>query len=209
MLIEIHKSLYFEKEKSMPLAHAILGFLEYSPMSGYDLKKLIDTSIGHFWSATQSHIYKALDTLETEGYVEARVIQQEGKPNRKEFHLTDAGRQEQRRWLATPLPLSPVREGWLIQIFFSHAISNEEIAAIVETRMHAVQSVLKVLRGETQAEIDANAAQVGLERATRLWQITLDYGTAYYEAELTWLEKTLEQVRNLPPLVPPRQTDQG
>jgi hypothetical protein len=38
-----------------------------------------------------------------------------------------------------------------------------------------------------------------MERARELWQITLDYGIDYYEAELAWLEKTLDRVRNLPP----------
>ncbi len=189
----------------MPLEHAILGFLAYQPMSGYDLKKLIDQSIGHFWSATQSHIYKALDRLEAEGLVSARTIPQEGKPNRKEYHLEAAGRAELHRWLTTPLPLDAVREGWLIQVFFSHASSNEEIAALLLERKRAIQAVLDGLRGGTQAVIAQNAAQVGVERATQLWQITLDYGLAYYEAELAWLDRTLERVRSLPPLAPPRR----
>ncbi len=63
----------------MPLSHAILGFLEYGPMSGYDLKKNFDQSVAHFWSATQSHIYKALEDLESQGLVKSQVIQQEGE----------------------------------------------------------------------------------------------------------------------------------
>jgi hypothetical protein len=53
----------------MALPHAILGFLDYGPMSGYDLKKFFDQSVAHFWSATQSHIYKALENLEQTGLV--------------------------------------------------------------------------------------------------------------------------------------------
>jgi DNA-binding PadR family transcriptional regulator len=64
------------KEYIVPLAHAILGFLDYQPMSGYDIKKTIDQSVSHFWSATQSHIYKALENLEKEEMVESLVIQQ-------------------------------------------------------------------------------------------------------------------------------------
>ena len=188
----------------MPLEHAILAILEYRPMSGYDLKKFFDVSIAHFWSATQSHIYKALDGLEKKGWAESQVIQQEGKPNRKEFHITEVGRAELRRWLITPLPLDQVREGWLIQIFFSHFSSNEEIAALLESRMDGIRAQLKTLHEEAQAAIDENARNVGIERARVLWQITLDYGIDYYEAELAWLEKTLERVRNLPPLIPPQ-----
>lgn len=188
----------------MPLEHAILALLEYRPMSGYDLKKFFDVSIAHFWSATQSHIYKALDGLEKKGWAESQLIQQEGKPNRKEFHITDEGRAELRQWLTTPLPLDQVREGWLIQIFFSHFSSNEEIAALIEARMDEIRAQVKTLHADAQAAIDENAKNLGIERARELWQITLDYGIDYYQAELAWLEKTLERVRNLPPLMPPQ-----
>ena len=44
----------------MPLEHAILAFIKFQPVSCYDLKKYFDVSVAHFWSATQSHIYKSL-----------------------------------------------------------------------------------------------------------------------------------------------------
>ncbi|HNO95162.1 MAG TPA: PadR family transcriptional regulator, partial [Anaerolineales bacterium] len=88
----------------MPLEHAILAILDFQPMSGYDLKKFFDVSVAHFWSATQSHIYKSLEGLEKKGWAEAQIIPQEGKPNRKEYQITAEGRSELRRWLITPLP---------------------------------------------------------------------------------------------------------
>lgn len=189
----------------MPLEHAILAFIEFEPMSGYDLKKFFDVSVAHFWSATQSHIYKSLEGLEKKGWAEAHTIQQEGKPNRKVYQITDEGRTELRRWLVTPLPIDPVREASLIQIFFSHFSTNEEIAALFETRMKEIREQIRTLRTVAQAAIDENAKQIGIERARQLWQITLDYGIDYYEFELAWHEKTLNTVRNLPPLTPPNQ----
>jgi DNA-binding PadR family transcriptional regulator len=187
----------------MPLEHAILAFLELRPMTGYDLKKYFDQSVAHFWSATQSHIYKALDGLAKKGWAEVTLIPQEDKPNRKEFRITDAGRAELRRWLTTSLPLEPVRQAWLIQIFFSHFSSNQEIAALLEARMASMRARLKTYREEAQAAIDENARQVGIKRAHEVWQITLDYGIEYYERDLAWLEKTLERVRSLPPMALP------
>ncbi|MBI5943383.1 MAG: PadR family transcriptional regulator [Chloroflexi bacterium] len=187
----------------MPLEHAILAMLEYQPMSGYDLKKFFDVSVAHFWSATQSHIYKSLEGLEKKGWAEARVIQQDGKPNRKEYQPTVEGRSELRRWLVTPLPMEPVREACLIQIFFSHFSSNEEIAALFETRMKEIREQIQLLKTAAQTAIDESAQQVGIERARQLWQITLDYGVDYYEFELAWHEKTLKTIRNLQPLIPP------
>ncbi len=183
----------------MPLSHAILGFLEYGPMSGYDLKKNFDQSVAHFWSATQSHIYKALEDLESQGLVTSKVIQQEGKPNRKQYQITNAGRAELRRWLATPQPMMGPRSTWLIQIFFAHDLSNEEIANLFEKRIEALRTYLSQLQS-AQKNIDQNARKVGIKRVQNLWQLTLDYGIDNYTNEVNWLEKMLPVVRKLPSL---------
>ena len=183
----------------MPLAHAILGFLEYQPMSGYDLKKYFDQSIAHFWSATQSHIYKALDTLEKDSLVESHFIPQEGRPNRKEYRITDMGRAELLRWITTPLPVEIPRQAWLIQIFFAHDASNEELVRLFEQRIANLRDYLSQCSA-AQANIDANYQMLGVERLRELWQLTLDYGTAYYASEIEWLESTLPRLRQLPSL---------
>ncbi len=188
----------------MPLSHAILGFLEYGPMSGYDLKKNFDQSVAHFWSATQSHIYKALEDLESQGLVTSQVIQQEGKPNRKQYEITDAGRTELRRWLSTPLPMTGPRSAWLIQVFFAHELTNEEIATLFEKRIEALRAYLSHLQG-AQKSIDESAKKVRMKRAQNLWQLTLDYGIDNYTNEINWLEKTLPVVRKLPPLTKPKR----
>lgn len=183
----------------MPLAHAILASLDFQPMTGYDLKKFFDQSVGHFWSTTQSHIYKALNDLESQGWVQKHTIPQEDKPNRKEYSITDSGRVELRRWLTTPLPLAPVREAWLIQLFFSHHSTNAEIAALLEARLSEFRQILDQYQAQTEAALPFEVPP-GLERAQALWQTTLDYGRAYYEFELRWNEEMLERVKNLPPL---------
>lgn len=182
----------------MPLQHAILAFLDLSPKSGYDLKKHFDASVGHFWSATQSHIYKALDTLEQAQWVTADFIAQEGKPNRKEYHITADGRAELRRWLAAPLPLQPVREAWLIQIFFAHHLSNEEIIALLEARR--AEMVGRLAGYQAEAQNSLWHSQDVPERLCQLWDVTLDYGLSHYQSEIAWLERVIGRLRDLPPL---------
>ena len=183
----------------MPLSHAILGFLEYQPMSGYNLKKHFDRSVAHFWSATQSHIYKSLEILESEGMVKSQLIQQEGKPNQKQYQITDAGRTELRRWLSTPLPVEHPRAAWLIQIFFAHNLANEEIASLFEKRIEYLRTYLSQLQ-DAQKTMDENYKKMDMKRLQSLWQLTLDYGIDYYQHEINWLEETLTVVHKLPPL---------
>lgn len=187
----------------MSLPHAILGFLEYGPMTGYELKKYFDQSIAHFWSTTQSHIYKALETLEKEGMAESKVIPQQGKPNRKQYKITSAGRTELRQWVATPLPSDGPRAPWLIQIFFAHNLSNDEIVHLFEKRIESMRIYLERSK-LAEKSIQENYERVGIKRMQELWQLTLDYGTNYYEREIAWLEKTLPRLRKLPPMTPPK-----
>lgn len=185
----------------MPLDHAILAFLDFQPMSGYDLKKSFDNSVGHFWSAAQSHIYKALEKLEEQELVASKIIPQEGKPNRKEYHITKAGQAELKIWLSTPLPLSPVREAWMIQLFFAHSLSNEQIAELIKTRRNEVAKAIEELdQAQAIIELQKKEGPPNMKRMASLWQLTLDYGSDYYKAEFAWLEKTLKRVSKLPPL---------
>jgi len=186
------------------LPHAILGFLDYAPMSGYDLKKYFDQSVAHFWSATQSHIYKALEALENDGMVESQVIQQEGKPNRKQYKITDTGRAELLRWVSTPLSAENKREAWLIQVFFAHDLSNQEITKLFDNRIERMRKSLSECQ-LVQRIINENYQKVGQKRMQSLWQLTLDYGIEYYENEIKWLEKTLPTVRKLPSLTLPKK----
>ncbi len=186
----------------MPLNHAILAFVQFEPMTGYDLKGYFDESIKYFWTATQSHIYKSLGHLLREGWVTVKRVEQENRPDRKVYSITPAGAQELHRWLTTPLPLESIRLEWLIQIFFAHQLSNKEIAHLLETRAAAVRERLETYHTQVQANIERNYEQIGMDRARDLWQMTVDYGIAIHEAELSWLEQTLDQVHSLPPLAP-------
>jgi PadR family transcriptional regulator AphA len=93
----------------MSLEFAILGFLNYHPYTGYDLKKIFDTSVRHFWPADQSQIYRTLTQLTKKGYAEMEKVLQEDRPDRKVYHITKAGREALLAWLAGPPPLDEPR----------------------------------------------------------------------------------------------------
>ncbi len=88
----------------MSLEYAILGFLCYKPLSGYDLKKIFDNSVQHFWPADQGQIYRTLARLADQGWAEIEVVEQSQRPDRKVYHLTPTGHEELHRWLAGPVP---------------------------------------------------------------------------------------------------------
>jgi DNA-binding PadR family transcriptional regulator len=85
------------------LPQAILVSLCEQSGSGYELTRRFDRSIGYFWSATHQQIYRTLRTMEADGWVSARVVVQHGRPDKKVYTVSDAGRAELARWIAEPL----------------------------------------------------------------------------------------------------------
>ena len=86
----------------MALGEAILVCLTERPMSGYDLAKNFDASIGFFWRASHQQIYRELGKLREKGFVERQEIRQSGKPNRILHTITPHGRTALFNWSKKP-----------------------------------------------------------------------------------------------------------
>jgi DNA-binding PadR family transcriptional regulator len=85
----------------MALDHAIMTALLDEPMSGYELTRAFDTSLGFFWKASHQQIYKALRVLEKQGLLASEDVPQAGKPDKVVYCLTAAGRQALDTWVMT------------------------------------------------------------------------------------------------------------
>ena len=93
----------------MALEHAILVSLSEQAASGLELTRRFDRSIGFFWSATHQQIYRVLARMEADGWVRARTVGQRGRPDKKEYAVTAAGRRELAGWVGSPLPAEQFR----------------------------------------------------------------------------------------------------
>ena len=86
----------------MALAEAILVCLTERPMSGYDLAKYFDASIGFFWKSSHQQIYRELSKLREKGFVVSEELIQTGKPNRIVHTITEQGRKALYNWSLNP-----------------------------------------------------------------------------------------------------------
>ena len=179
----------------MSLESAILGFLNYHPYTGYDLKKIFDSSVQHFWPADQSQIYRTLNRLTEQGFAEMEKVPQENRPDRKVYHITEAGQAALIKWLSAPPPMSLPRSAPLIQIFFSGQLSDQEILAKFEGYAEIMRAVLHRydqvpgLLGPFQDEIPS-------PRDHFFWMLTLENGIASMHANLAWAESIIERIKN-------------
>ena len=70
-----------------------LAILYFGDSTGYEIKKLsMEGKYSHFVDASFGSIYPALARLESENMVTCREEAQAGKPPRKVYSITDAGR---------------------------------------------------------------------------------------------------------------------
>jgi PadR family transcriptional regulator, regulatory protein AphA len=122
----------------MSLAYVILGFLQQQAMTGYDLKtSCFDQCIAHLWPADQAQIYRTLDKLVEQGWINCTVEIQRDRPNRKVYSVTEPGKAEFARWLETHQPSPTIRECLLLQLHFAEQLPNETIIHLLEQQLAA------------------------------------------------------------------------
>ncbi|MEA3309264.1 MAG: PadR family transcriptional regulator, partial [Chloroflexota bacterium] len=170
----------------MSLKHALLGFLSYQPMTGYDLKQHFDRSIYYFWNANLSQIYPTLSKMKGEGWLTMEVEYQEDRPNRKVYHVTTAGREELRRWLQEPVAVAPVRDAFLIKTFFSGQLAKEKVLSQLRHHLTLHQEQLAAYQETVRGTIQQSIEATGMERDGLFWNLTLDKGIKYEQGWIEW-----------------------
>ena len=178
----------------MSLEYAILGFLNYRPLSGYDLKKVFDNSVRHFWPADQSQIYRTLARLAERGHVEQETFRGLDRPDRKEYRITPAGREALRTWLLAPLPSQDVRIAALVQIFFAGQLSDEQVLALFERLAAEARTVLEAYDG-IPLPGGADVQVAGMQRNSFFWGLTLEYGILSARMDLEWFESVIARIK--------------
>ncbi len=178
----------------MSLNHALLGFLSYAPMTGYELKRYFDQSIYHFWNANLSQIYPALSRMVEEGLLTVEVEHQEDRPNRKVYTITDAGREGLQRWLQQPIDLPQIRTAFLIQVFFGGRLEKEEIVAQLRHHLALHRERLAAYRGAVREALQQNVEATGLEQEGFFWGLTLDAGIQCEEGWIKWCKEAIEKI---------------
>lgn len=189
----------------MSLQHLILGILNYSPISGYDLNKAFQASVQHFWDTDQSQIYRALYKMHELGWVTMEVVEQESLPAKKIYGLTGSGRAELRRWLADPQPMPSLHEGWLGQLFFANEIGAAGVHTVLQTRVAEIQQILSRYENEVPPRAAEYAALYNANEDVRFWLLTLDYGIEKMRFDLQWAERALAM---FPPTNPDTQHEE-
>lgn len=124
---------------------AVLGLITLEPRSGYDIKRIIDRTIRHFWAASYGQIYPELTRLEEEGWIAGADAPRGGR-SRRVFTITPKGRQALRDWLQGPETRIELRDESLLRLFFADAGPDELGLGLLQARRQGYEQMLAQLR---------------------------------------------------------------
>lgn len=166
---------------------AVLGFLSWGPMSGYDIKKLVEASVGNFWTESYGQIYPILRRLEEEGLAIPVPQARGSRPTRRPFAITAAGRRELDRWLAEPAHDETGRIEVLLKLFFGRRLPPDAVRRQIESYRGELEESLARYEAIESALRAAYAGNPDLP----FWILTVRYGEFVKRALLEWCDESL------------------
>ena len=137
----------------MDVKTVCLGLLTDGEASGYDLKKTFESTFGHFFAAGYGSIYPALQSLADDGLVDCEQVAQDGKPDRKVYRITAAGRERLQAALTKTAPSHKVRSEFLATLYFAHLMDAADVQAVLAHQLSEVRRFEELF-----ADIDARCA---------------------------------------------------
>lgn len=167
------------------LRHLILGLLSRHPMSGYDVKRFLGSLTWLIGKPSFGSLYPALHILLEEGLVAVEVQPRPGKPDRKIYSITEAGRETVEGWASQPVGADASLRAFVMRLLLAGTLTRQAL------REHLVQRRVQVT--EQQAAL-AEAVRNDCRRPDLERYLAADYGLTLADAELVWLDKALSEL---------------
>ncbi len=173
----------------MSVKYTILGLLQYRDMHGYRIKELIESDFGHMWSINHGQIYQNLRKLEEEGLVAMVEVSPSanGGPHKKSYSITQAGREEFVRWLATsPERQMILRDPFLTRFVFFDFGDREGALRIIDEQITLYEEQLR----SREKHMPRRARQGVYVR------LISELGENFNKMFLEWLKQARDEVSN-------------
>jgi DNA-binding PadR family transcriptional regulator len=133
-----------------------LGVLIRGEASGYEIKKQLEEGpLAQFCRAGFGSIYPALGQLQAKGLVTWSEHNQEGRPDKKIYRITDQGMEAFRKALRKEPSDDRVHSESLFMIFFQGFLDSGRAAEIADTYRESYRQIAQRMRGADLTEAPA------------------------------------------------------
>lgn len=168
-------------------SYAVLGLLTFGEMSGYDLNKMAEKSIAFFFTPAKSQIYSELRRLVSLGYATERQVEQDRRPDKRLYRITDRGRRALRQWLETAeVESAEIKSPFLVKVFFGGHMSREAFLAQVKEMRRRDAEQLQVLKDIEKL--------IGDREEMFFPYLTLKCGLAHTRAVIRWEDEVIKEL---------------
>jgi DNA-binding PadR family transcriptional regulator len=174
-----------------PLRLAILGLVSMEPQSGYDLKKVFETTpMGHF-SSSPGAIYPALKGLERLGWIRGQQDKAGSLRPRVVYSITDEGDAVLRAELAKPVTHDDLIWQFdlvMLRFAFIERLGNAEalrFLAEFQRESEAYVGHLEELRNQLSDELSPCG------------RLALEHGIQSYRGGAGWAAQAIDQLTEL------------
>lgn len=182
----------------MSLHHAVLGFLSMGPTSRSGLVDVFQQSVGHFWTAEVGDFKSSLKRCAQTGLISEDLEPSGERSDDPVYRLTQRGQAVLKEWLVSAEESYPLREPFLLRVFFAGQLQPAKISLLIDHHIEATSRHLSELQ-KIAAEIGRQFSRDDLPFEDLLRLSTLDRGIAFGETELAWAENLRDEVaRNGP-----------
>ncbi|WP_053689533.1 PadR family transcriptional regulator [Streptomyces sp. WM6372] len=172
---------------------AVLGLLSFGEeLSGYDLKKWSDRSLGFFyWSPSFSQIYSELKRLEKAGYASSRLVAQEtGARDKRVYRITDEGMAAVREWAReTPVDPPVLKHGPMLRLWLGHLLEPDQMREVLLRHQEFAQEMRRRAAADAEAALD--------EPAWAHPRLTLTWAERHYASEAALAAAMLDDIAAL------------
>jgi DNA-binding PadR family transcriptional regulator len=169
----------------------VLGALSIEAMSGYEIRRAIESSIGQFWRESFGQIYPTLRKLEQDGLV--RQVPGVAGSRRIVYAITPEGERELERLLDEPIGSSPPRNGLLLRLFFGRVLGAARCLDLVRDAEQQAREQLETYDGIERELRSAYGGSPDLD----YWLLTVQYGREHALASARFAAHAEEVLGNL------------
>jgi len=163
---------------------AVLGLVAMEPRSGYDVKRIIDKSVRHFWAASYGQIYPELRRLEQAAWIEGDDAPRGGR-SRRVYRITPEGRQALQAWLHGHETRIELRDESLLRLFFADTLPHENALALLRGRREGYRGMLAYLR----------SLDDGQGKDPPFVDLVYQWGLDYCEWGIEWCDRQERRLR--------------
>ena len=182
----------------MSLRHGLLGLINYEPMTGYELTKEFEQSLGFFWHTNFQQIYKELDTMEKNGWLVSERVMQTEKPNKRVYFITPKGKQELLDWLSSPetdiKKFMQSKNVFLMRLAFAGETSDEQALDFLHLFRNEYLSNAEKF-DDVEQLIAEDEARLG-PKVMKYWKLIALHGEIIRKARLEFVDRAIEMLEN-------------